>query len=51
MAFDINVIKTVYAEMSSKIDNARKIQGINQVLYCNDSIYENPIAENLSILI
>ena len=27
MAFDINVIKTVYAKMSSKIDNARKIVG------------------------
>ena len=27
MAFDINVIKTVYAKMSSKIDNARKIIG------------------------
>ena len=27
MAFDISVIKTVYAKMSSKIDNARKIVG------------------------
>ncbi len=27
MAFDINVIKTVYAKMSSRIDNARKIVG------------------------
>ena len=24
------------------INNARKIVGVNQVLYCNDVIYENP---------
>ncbi len=33
------------------IDNACKIEGINQVLYCNNEIYKNSIAENLSILI
>jgi len=33
------------------IDNASKIEGINKVLYCNDSIYENAIAENVSFLI
>ena len=33
------------------IDNARKIDGLNQVLYCNDEIYKNSIAENLSVLI
>ena len=27
MAFDIDVIKSVYSKMSSKIDNARKIVG------------------------
>ena len=33
------------------IDNASKIDGINKVLYCNDKIYKNSIAENLSVLI
>ena len=33
------------------IDNARKIDGLNQVLYCKDEIYKNSIAENLSVLI
>ena len=33
------------------IDNARKIDGLNQVLYCNDEMYKNSIAENLSVLI
>ena len=33
------------------INNARKIECVNQVLYCNDAIYENPIAENVSVLI
>ena len=33
------------------INNASKIEGINKVLYCNETIYENAIAENLSILI
>ena len=33
------------------IENARKIEGINQVLYCNNEMYKNSIAENLSILI
>ncbi len=33
------------------IDNARKIEGLNQVLYCNDEMYKNSIAENLSVLI
>ena len=33
------------------INNASKIEGINKVIYCNEAIYENAIAENLSILI
>ena len=33
------------------IDNASKIDGLNQVLYCNDEMYKNSIAENLSVLI
>jgi electron transfer flavoprotein alpha subunit len=33
------------------INSARKIEGANQVLFCNDEIYENPIAENVSVLI
>ena len=33
------------------IDNARKIDSLNQVLYCNDEMYKNSIAENLSVLI
>ena len=33
------------------IDNASKVEGINKVLYCNDSIYENAIAENVSFLV
>ena len=33
------------------VDNARKIDGLNQVLYCNDEMYKNSIAENLSVLI
>ena len=33
------------------IDNASKIDGLYQVLYCNDEMYKNPIAENLSVLI
>jgi electron transfer flavoprotein alpha subunit len=33
------------------INNASKIEGVNQVLYCNEAIYENPIAENVSVLI
>ena len=33
------------------IDNATKIDGLNQVLYCNDEMYKNSIAENLSVLI
>ena len=33
------------------IDKSRKIGGINQVLYCDDEIYKNSIAENLSVLI
>ena len=33
------------------VDNASKIDGLNQVLYCNDKIYKNSIAENLSVLI
>ena len=33
------------------INNASKIEGVNQVLYCNDEMYENAIAENVSVLI
>ena len=33
------------------IDNTRKIDGLNQVLYCDDEMYKNSIAENLSVLI
>ena len=33
------------------INYASKIEGVNQVLYCNDAIYENAIAENVSVLI
>ena len=33
------------------IDNASKINGVNQVLYCNNEMYKNLIAENLSVLI
>ena len=33
------------------VDNASKIDGLNQVLYCNDEMYKNSIAENLSVLI
>ena len=33
------------------IDNASKIEGISQVLYCNNELYKNTIAENLSVLI
>ena len=33
------------------IDNASKVEGINQVLYCNNEMYKNLIAENLSVLI
>ena len=33
------------------IDNARKIDGLNQVICCNDEMYKNSIAENLSVLI
>ena len=28
-----------------------KIEGVKQVLYCNDEIYKNPLAENISVLI
>jgi electron transfer flavoprotein alpha subunit len=33
------------------IDNASKVEGIKQVLYCNNEMYKNLIAENLSVLI
>ncbi len=33
------------------VDNASKIDGLNKILYCNDEIYKNLIAENLSVLI
>ena len=40
MAFDINVIKTVYAEMSSNIDNARKIVG-RPLTYAEKILYSH----------
>ena len=40
MAFDINVIKTVYAKMSSKIDNARKIIG-RPLTYAEKILYSH----------
>ena len=40
MAFDINVIKTVYAKMSSKIDNARKIVG-RPLTYAEKILYSH----------
>ena len=33
------------------INSASKIGGIDQVFYCNNAIYENAIAENVSVLI
>ncbi len=33
------------------INKASKIKGINQVLCCNDAIYKNSIAENVSVII
>ena len=33
------------------INNARKIESVDQVLFCDDAIYENPLAENVSVLI
>ena len=40
MAFDINVIETVYAKMSSKIDNARKIVG-RPLTYAEKILYSH----------
>ena len=40
MAFDINVIKTVYEKMSSKIDNARKIIG-RPLTYAEKILYSH----------
>ena len=40
MAFDIDVIKTVYAKMSSKIDNARKIIG-RPLTYAEKILYSH----------
>ena len=40
MAFDINVIMTVYAKMSSKIDNARKIVG-RPLTYAEKILYSH----------
>ena len=31
--------------------SAAKIEGIKQVLYCNDKIFKNPLAEDISVLI
>jgi electron transfer flavoprotein alpha subunit len=33
------------------IESTSKIEGINEVLFCNEKIYENPLAEDTSILI
>ena len=33
------------------IKSTSKIEGINEVLFCNEKIYENPLAEDTSILI
>ena len=33
------------------IKSTSKIEGINEVLFCDDEIYKNPLAENASILI
>ena len=40
MAFDIDVIKTVYSKMSSKIDNARKIVG-RPLTYAEKILYSH----------
>ena len=33
------------------IDSGNKIEGLNKVLFCNNKVYENPLAENISTLI
>ena len=33
------------------IKSTSKVEGINEVLFCDDEIYKNPLAENASILI
>ena len=33
------------------IKSTSKIEGVNEVLFCDDEIYKNPLAENASILI
>lgn len=33
------------------IDSGNKIEGLNKVLFCNDKVYKNPVAENISTLI
>ena len=33
------------------VDEGRKIEGINQVIFSNDAIYETPLAENTALLI
>ena len=33
------------------VDAGSKIEGVNQVIFSNDAIYEKPLAENTSLLI
>jgi electron transfer flavoprotein alpha subunit len=33
------------------IDSGNKIEGLNKILFCNDKVYKNPLAENISTLI
>jgi len=33
------------------IEKARNIEGVNKILYCDNAIYENAMAENVSLLI
>ena len=49
MAFDINVIRTVYAKMSSKIDNARKIVG-RPLTYAEKILYSHLWDESSKIV-
>ena len=46
--FDLFVIGSGCQDV---INTGSKIDGLNQVLFCNDKAYENPLAENTSILI
>ena len=49
MAFDINVIKTLYSKMSSKIDNARKIVG-RPLTYAEKILYSHLWNESSNIV-